>query len=295
MARRRKTTSKYQIVSFVILLCIVSVYFVFSDNKESTSPFMLDGEQIYVHFIDVGQGDAALVQTKDGNLLIDAGTADSIDKLTAYIDALGVGSIAYAIFTHPHADHIGGAAALLEKYDFDCVILPDAVSTSRTFERMIEAIEKESCEVIEGKAGVTFSLGKTQVELLAPVSSDAEDLNNASVVAKISYGTVDFLFTGDAETASEAEMLDGYAYRLDAEILKVGHHGSSTSSSKDFLAAVTPEIAIISAGAYNEYGHPHAEVLTGLNSLGAAVYRTDKCGDIVVQTDGSVYNIHTKK
>lgn len=295
MARRRKTTSKYQIVSFIVLLCILGAYFVFSDSKESTVPFVADGEQIYVHFIDVGQGDAALVQTKDGNLLIDAGTADSIDKLTAYIDALGIDSIVYAIFTHPHADHIGGAAALLEKYDFDCVILPDAVSTSRTFERMMEAIERETCEVIEGKAGVTFSLGETQVELLAPVFLDADDLNNASIVAKVSYGTVEFLFTGDAEKSSEADILDKSAHRLDSDILKVGHHGSSTSSSKDFLTAVTPEVAIISAGVYNEYGHPHAEVLTSLASLGTTVYRTDKCGDIVVQTDGNVYSIHTKK
>ena len=295
MARRRKTTSKYQIVSFIVLLCILGAYFVFSDSKESTVPFVADGEQIYVHFIDVGQGDAALVQTKDGNLLIDAGTADSIDKLTAYIDALGIDSIAYAIFTHPHADHIGGAAALLEKYDFDCVILPDAVSTSRTFERMMEAIERETCEVIEGKAGVTFSLGETQVELLAPVFLDADDLNNASIVAKVSYGTVEFLFTGDAEKSSEADILDKSAHRLDSDILKVGHHGSSTSSSKDFLTAVTPEVAIISAGVYNEYGHPHAEVLTSLASLGTTVYRTDKCGDIIVQTDGNVYSIHTKK
>ena len=249
-----------------------------------------------MHFIDVGQGDAALVQTKDGNLLIDAGTPDSTEALLGYIDALDLDTLEYAIFTHPHSDHIGGATRLLKAYSFQNIVLPDAVSTSYSFEKMIDAIEAENCNVIEGKAGVSFQFGDTQVELLAPVLEHGEEeLNNASVVAKVTYGTVSFLFTGDAEQISENEMLERDAEALDSDILKVGHHGSSTSSSKDFLRAVSPEVAIVSTGQYNENGHPHTEVVNRLNSIGAKLYRTDKCGSIVVYTDGNTYTVQTEK
>ena len=295
MAHGRKINSKYQLISFLLLLCILATYAFFA-KQEETSPFTVDGKGIYVHFIDVGQGDAALVQTKDGNLLIDAGTPDSTEALLGYIDALDLDTLEYAIFTHPHSDHIGGATRLLKAYSFQNIVLPDAVSTSYSFEKMIDAIEAENCNVIEGKAGVSFQFGDTQVELLAPVLEHGEEeLNNASVVAKVTYGTVSFLFTGDAEQISENEMLERDAEALDSDILKVGHHGSSTSSSKDFLRAVSPEVAIVSAGQYNENGHPHTEVVNRLNSIGAKLYRTDKCGSIVVYTDGNTYVVQTEK
>lgn len=291
----RKSNVNFKIISSLILICILALYFFFAPGGDPDSPVTFDGEGIYVHFIDVGQGDAALVQTASGNLLIDTGTSDSIEALTDYIHALSIETLEYAIFTHPHADHIGGASAVLDTYTVENVIMPNAVSTSKTFEKMLNAIEAEQCEVIEGKAGVSFSMGDVFIELLAPVSDDLDDLNNASVVAKIIYGNISFLFTGDAETASESEMLDRDAAKLDVDILKVGHHGSSTSSSAKFLAAVSPEIAVVSAGLYNEYGHPHAEVVNRLQDIGTELYRTDKNGSVVVHTDGNTYEIQTEQ
>ena len=293
MTRRGK--NKSQVVSALLLVCLVVFYFFFTADEDAKTPVSFDGDGIYVHFIDVGQGDAALVQTEHGNLLIDAGTSDSIEDLTAYIDALGIEQLDYAIFTHPHADHIGGATAILNTYTVSSVVLPNAVSTSKTFEKMLDAVEAEACEIVEGKAGVSFAMGDMLVELLAPVSDEQDDLNNASVVAKLTYGNVSFLFTGDAETDSEKEMLARDAAALDVDILKVGHHGSNTSSSEKFLTAVSPKVAVISAGLYNEYGHPHSEVVNRLESMNAALYRTDKNGSIVVHTDGNTYEIQTEK
>ena len=297
MARTPKAQPNYKALSFLILVVILVIYHLFSGGTTETKPIPTGGE-IYVHFINVGQGDAALVQTKDGNLLIDAGPSDSAEAIMAYLDACGVRDLQYAIFTHAHADHIGGAPRLLDAYSFANVVLPDAVSTSYTFEKTLDAIENNGCTVIEGKAGVSFALGEVQVELLAPIEGSdiqKDDLNNASIVSKITYGEVSFLFTGDAESLSEKVMLERDASLLDSDVLKVGHHGSSSSSTADFLLAVTPEVAIVSAGLYNEYGHPHGEVVSRLSDMGASLYRTDKSGNIVVCTDGITYNVQTEK
>ena len=247
---------------------------------------------ITVHFIDVGQGDCAVVQTPDGNLLIDAGTPESEQAIRRYVDALGITEFAYAIFTHPHADHIGSAAVLLEAYQFDRVILPNAVSTSSIFEHLLDALEKENCEIIEGKAGVGLTLGELKIDLLAPVS-EHDDLNNMSVVALLTYGDGRFLFTGDAEAISEAEILE--TALPDCDVLKVGHHGSSTSSSEAFLTAASPKIAVISVGEGNSYGHPHASIVKRLATCGAEIYRTDLCGSVVVSFDGENYTVTTEK
>lgn len=296
MARSRKNNKKT--ISTLILLGILLVYYLFfapSEEKQNDSPVVFEQDGVYVHFIDVGQGDAALVQTKDGNLLIDTGTTDSRETLLACIDALEITTFDYAIFTHPHADHIGGAAKVLKNYKVETVILPNAVNTNYTFENMMDAIEQENCEVIEGKAGISFSLGDTKVDLLAPVYEDDSNLNNTSVVAKVTYGEVSFLFTGDAEIESESAMLLTDEDALDADILKLGHHGSSTSSSWDFLNAVSPEIAVASCGYENEYGHPHREVVSRLGELNVPLYRTYETGNIVVFTDGTTYQIQTEK
>lgn len=294
MARVRKTNNR--MISAVIFLCILLLYFFFSPQKAEPT-FVTDGEGVYVHFVDVGQGDCVLVQAPEGNLLIDAGTPDSADALIAYIDALGIDRFAYAIFTHPHADHIGSAARLLERYAFEHVYIPDAVSTTDTYDKLLTALEDENCMVSEGRGGVSFAVGQLEVELFAPGKAyeETDDLNNASIVAKASYGSVSFLFTGDAETASEKEMLQIYGSRLDVDVLKVGHHGSYTSSSSAFLNTVTPEVSVMSCGLYNEYGHPHGEVVDRLEEIGSKMYRTDLQGSILVHTDGTTYTVQTEK
>lgn len=278
------------IAAALIAFVILAVYLFWPE--EETVSFAADG--VWVHFIDVGQGDCALIQSPGGNILIDAGTSDSEQTIVRYMDELGIERFSCAIFTHPHADHIGGAAALLERYLFDAVILPDAVSTSRTFERMMEALENEECEVIAGHAGLSYTLGDLELDLLAPVLDYGDDLNNQSIVCKFTYGEISFLFTGDAETESERDMLREAPESLRASVLKVGHHGSKTSSSNAFIEAVTPQVAVISVGEDNEYGHPSALVISWLKAAGASVYRTDQAGNVIIYTDGKEIQVQTQ-
>ena len=279
--------------SVIVALTIFAVLAVYLFWPEEETAFFT-GDGVWVHFIDVGQGDCALIQSPGGNILIDAGTPDSEHTIVRYMDELGIERFSCAIFTHPHADHIGCAAALLERYSFAAVILPDAVSTSRTFERMMEALENEGCDVIAGHAGLSYTLGDLELDLLAPVLDYGDDLNNQSTVCKFTYGEISFLFTGDAETESERDMLREAPESLCASVLKVGHHGSNTSSSDAFIEAAAPQVAVISVGEDNEYGHPSALVISRLKAAGASVYRTDQAGNVVVYTNGKEIQIQTQ-
>lgn len=298
------TINMTRIKKIIIVVITVLAIAIFTKNEflhqeETDYSSRVDAGDIVVYFVDVWQGDCAVIQTKVGNIIIDAGLyrADNytVDDLISYIDSLEIKDFAYAVFTHPHSDHIGGAATVISKYDIGTVVIPDAVNTSTSFEKMLAAIEDTGCEVIEGKAGVSFTLGDVSIDLLAPVSNNYESLNNTSVVTKVTYGEVSFLFTGDAEELSELEMLERDYLSLDSTVLKVGHHGSYTSSCMEFIKAVSPEVAVFSCGHNNEYGHPHREVVNRINSIGATVYRTDKQGSIVIKTDGKEYSVYTEK
>ena len=292
--KRNKQNRKWQIAVALCVILAVAAAAIFLVNRshEAENPASAAQAQIAVHFVDVGQGDCAIVETPDGNILIDAGTRQSENAIKRYIDGLGITEFAYAIFTHPHADHIGSAAALVEAYPIGSVIMPNAVSTSKTFDALLTAIEEKNCKVIEGKAGVHLTLGALAVDLLAPCR-DYDDLNNMSVVARLTYGDGSFLFTGDAEALSETDML---AEGISAcDVLKVGHHGSSTSSSEAFIEAVDPLIAVISVGEGNSYGHPHASTLDRLTARGTQILRTDLVGSITVTCDGTQYILETEK
>lgn len=284
------------LIAVALLLLLAAAAAIFLYSRQRTSPdvpaFGDAHAQIAVHFVDVGQGDCAVVETPDGNILIDAGTKQSEAAIKRYIDDLGITKFAYAIFTHPHADHIGSAAALVEAYPMDCIVMPNAASTSKTFEALITAIEQSDARIVEGKAGKQLTLGALTIDLLAPCR-DYDDLNNMSVVALLTYGDGTFLFTGDAEAVSEADMLENGVPACD--ILKVGHHGSSTSSSEEFIAAVSPQIAVISVGEGNSYGHPHASTLERLAEHGVQVLRTDISGSITVTCDGKQFAFETEK
>ena len=248
-----------------------------------------DGE-IEVHFVDVGQGDCAIIRTPDGNIIIDAGTNSSEDEMKAYIDKLGIDSFKYAIFTHPHEDHIGGAEVIMRNYTVENVLIPDLAATSKVYEVMLDSIEESGANVTVVEAGkeLEFTVGSLVAKILGPVEID-DDKNNASIVMKVQYGKTGILFTGDAEVGSEELLLEKYRLgQLRADILKLGHHGSDTSSSLDFLRAVSPAVGIISCGVDNTYGHPNAEILARLDSEGIEYHRTDKEGSIVyvVNADG---------
>lgn len=253
-----------------------------------------NSEDLQIHFIDVGQGDSSLIITPDGDtVLIDCGSKSAESKIISYLDSCGVKEITYAVFTHPHEDHIGSASAIFDKYTVKNVLLPDAIHTSTTYENLLKAIDRE--EGIKADfafAGGEYKIGDLTLDVLAPNSNSYENLNNYSIVIRASYGKCSFLFTGDAEAESEAQILkanDGS--RLKSDLIKIGHHGSSTSTTEGFLDAVSPSIAVIMCGKNNSYGHPHYQVLSRIEARNIALFRTDLEGDIVFMTDGeSIYN-----
>ncbi len=289
--RKYRKIKGFLITLAVILAAVLGLLFG-KDALEKQKPVVepVSGNEVQFHFIDVGQGDAALIRTAAGDILIDASTGDAEDELKAYLDSLGVADIEYAVFTHPDEDHIGGADMILENYNVKRVILPDATKTTKTYTKMIDCIEKENCEVIEATPDKTFKVGELNCTILAPISTQYTDYNNYSVVIRMDYGETSVLFTGDAEKESEEEMLERYGDAaggmLDCDLIKVGHHGSDTSSTQAFLDAVTPEYGVISCGKGNSYGHPIQEILVRYEAMDVTLYRTDLDGSIVFISTG---------
>ena len=237
-----------------------------------------------VHFIDVGQGDSILLDLGDIEVLIDGG--DKSPGVVSYIGDYVDGSLEVIVATHPHADHIGGLIAVLNAFEVDEIWLNGDTSTSATYSQFMSAANSEGASVHMARRGDTIQTGNLTFNVLHPVNLSG-DTNNNSIVLSLSYGQVDFLFTGDAEEEAEASILVQSIVSIpDVEILKVGHHGSRTSSSIQFLQLVKPEYAIYMAGEGNSYGHPHQETITNLCEIDAQIYGTDIHGTIVITTDG---------
>ena len=283
MSRKSKKSNIFSIIVLVILIIAYGVNY-FKGEKAAE---LIDGT-IEVHVIDVGQGDSVLVKTDLGNLLIDAGTGDSENALSQYLDSVGVDSFEYCIFTHPHEDHIGGADMIMDNYDVRNVIISPAVSSTNTFERLLDALERSETNIIEATPGEKYSIGDLEIFIMGPaVVGDERDENNTSVITRLTYGAVRMMFTGDAEKLQENDILESYSFvDLDCDFLKMGHHGSSTSSSEDFMNAVSPSVAAISCGKDNSYGHPHREIITLLDERDIEYQRTDLMGDLVYICDG---------
>ena len=235
-----------------------------------------------VHFIDVGQADSAFIELGNGQtMLIDAGRSggDVVD----YIRNLQYETIDYVVASHPHDDHIGGMATVLNSFNIGKMYMPKQAHTISAFTNMLDAIENKGIDLYTAKAGTNIlSSGNINIDVLAPFSESNSNLNNASAVVRITYGKTVMLFTGDAEHVIENQLLNS---GIDADVLKVGHHGAGSASSSSFIKAVSPDIAVISVGEGNSYGHPHADTLAILNEVGANIYRTDEQGTIVVTAD----------
>ena len=257
-------------------------------DSGNTAAVPAESAGLTVSYIDVGQADSILITSPDGkNMLIDAGEGEGRSgAVLDYLKKRNITELDTVIATHPHSDHINAMDDVLDNIAVDKFYLPNASHTTRDFENMLDAAENAN-EVIQAKAGMSFNLGESVgCDILAPVSDSYDDLNNYSVVVKMVYGSTSFLFTGDAEKEVEKEILQSTA-DVSADVLKCGHHGSSTSTSADFLAAVDPDYAVISCGRDNDYGHPHKETLQKLEKNGTEVLRTDEMGTITLVSNGS--------
>jgi competence protein ComEC len=249
--------------------------------------------QLEVHFIDVGQGDATLLHHDEVAVLIDTGDWQR-SEVVPYLQAQGVDRLDLVVVTHPHADHIGQFDQVLAAVEVDEVWWSGSVTTTLTFERAVAALEASDAAYEEPRAGDATSLGPLRFEVVnPPVGVSLADLHDSNLALRVTYGEVSFLFTGDAEAATERRMVADHGDWLRADILQVGHHGSSTSTTPGFLTAVDPSVAIYSAGAGNQYGHPHREVLQRLEAAGVEVYGTDVHGTVVVRTDGTGWEVTT--
>lgn len=260
------------------------------DGAESNNDFS-------VHFVDVGQGDCTLVLCGEYSLLIDAGENGHETEVLNYLRSMKIDKLDYIIATHQHSDHIGGIPEVLAEYEADNIIMPRLTKaqtpTNSTYTAFLKALQNTDAKIISAKPGLKYSLGEAEFEILGPVTDDCEDINSMSAVTRITYGETSFLVTGDAEKDEELEIIENGSY-LDCDVLRVGHHGSSTSSCKDFLDAVTPEICVISCGANNDYGHPHDKVVKRIANYTDEVYRTDICGSVVMTSDGENIEISYK-
>lgn len=251
----------------------------------------VEGE-MQVHFLDVGQGDCALIVADGCTILIDASYKKNsvTEGIIDYIKNLGITEIDYFILTHPHADHIGGAPEIIEEFTIKNALMPDCVTDTAIFEATLDAIENSSLNLIEAVSGDSYQVGDVTFKILAPNNETGKNLNNYSIVLKLSFGSTSVMFTGDAEEESEEKILSIYPSELlDSDILKMGHHGSSTSSTREFLEAVSPDVAIMSLGEGNSYKHPHKETLDKLEDLNIPYYRTDLHGTVVFVSDGETF------
>lgn len=255
----------------------------------------LDG-QIQVHFFDVGQGDSLLIMAPEGNILVDAGTNECEDDLERYLDDLGITTLHCVIATHPHEDHIGSMDMIFEEFEVKNLIMPNAEVDTDTFNatgdytRMMAGAAEQGTNVTYAKSGSSFSLGELQFLFLAPNATDYNDINDWSLVTKVTYGSTSMILTGDAEKVSEKEIVQAFgSSALDCDILKSGHHGSSSSSCDEFLDAIDAEIVIISCGTGNKYGHPNADTMERYEERDMEIYRTDLEGTIVYVSDGATF------
>lgn len=240
-----------------------------------------------ISYLDVGQADSIFIILPNGEtVLIDAGEQADSGDIVQYIKDSGKNTLDYVIATHPHADHIGGMAAVLDAFDVKNVYMPDKTHTSAAFENMIDTIDTKGLSVKIAKAGKTiFDYGSVKAEFIAPNGDAYSNLNNYSAVVLLTYNDCRFLFMGDAEAESETEILEA-GYPVAADVLKVGHHGSDTSSTAAFIKEVSPKYAVISCGEGNSYGHPDAVTLAVLDNFNIDVHRTDTEGTVVVICDG---------
>lgn len=247
--------------------------------------------EVEVQFIDVGQADAILIRQNNYNMLIDAGNNEDGEKLVNYFKSIGITSFDYAIATHAHEDHIGGMDDIINNFEVENFYMPDVLTTTKTFEDVLNALEENNMLYSVFNENDTFNLGDILFDVIY-IGDEENDLNDTSIILKLIYGDTSFLFTGDATSKVEKQILNK---NIKSDVLKVAHHGSDYSTTDEFLKKVNPLYAVISVGKNNSYKHPSSSVLKKLNDMGVNVYRTDEKGTVIFKTNGKDINVNTIK
>lgn len=279
---RSRDSINIKLVSLIIVIIFMASAYLYDelmvDHHTSVS------QACEVIFADVGQGDCILVKLGNGEtMLIDSGEYEYREDVRNCLEDNNVTKIDYLIATHPHSDHIGSMSYIIDNFDIGMFYMPECVNNSQAFEKMLRSIRDNGVETSYGKCGdVIFDTEFGRCEILSPTSDEYDSLNDYSIVTKLEVGSKSFLFMGDAEKTAEKMITSD----VDADVLKLGHHGSSTSTSEEFFDKVSPEYAVVSCGKDNEYGHPHREVEMLIKENGVELYRTDKNGDIRFVCDG---------
>lgn len=298
MGKRRKKKQRHKKgkwLKFGLVIIFLTVFLALGDRfpKEMAEIFskaaaeaFQDGSGLEIHYLDVGQGDATLILCDGHAMLIDAGDNDQGTAVQSYLESQGVTTLDYVIGTHPDADHIGGLDVVLYKFDCKTVIMPDFEKDTRTYDDVVQTMKQKRYKNTLPEVGTVYELGSAVFTIVAPNGEYGDNANDYSVGILLQHGENRFLFTGDAEEASEADMLEN-GIDLKADVFKAAHHGSRTANTEKFLQRVEPDYAVISCGEDNSYGHPHGEVMNRLRAMGTSVFRTDEQGTIVAYSDGT--------
>lgn len=307
MARRKKRKYRIRkrnntIIIFLILFLLLSPIYEYrfqiketlgikSKEQNSSTQNLPTTDNLSIYFLDVGQADSILITNNNHYFLIDGGNNEDGPKLVNYFKSMGIKSFDYVIGTHAHEDHIGGLDDIIDNFSISNFYLPDAMTTTKTFEDILDSLDKQKIQITIPKVGEKIKMGDLEFEVLY-TGTDTKDLNNTSIVLKMQYGSQKFLFTGDATSSTEKILSQ---QDIDVDVLKVGHHGSRYSSTEEFLTKTSPQIAIISCAKNNNYGHPAPETLQKLKSHQIKTYLTSEDGTIILNSDGQNIEVNTVK